>query len=145
MGLLLWFAADVFAARDAGEAALWPDERSVTVWTGKHWFTATVMRVAFGRWGIAICREVVPRRAEPLELVTRVRSEREAHRVAYELAAEALDERGAETVAIEARIPRPSRLSARPIRAPSGSNGAINEDKGRTYHVDCERDANSAG
>jgi hypothetical protein len=29
------------------------------------------MPVAFGRWGVAVCREVVPRRAQPLELVTR--------------------------------------------------------------------------
>ena len=60
MGLLLCFAADVFVARDACEAALWPDERSVTVWTAEDWFTATMMPVAFGRWGVAACREVVP-------------------------------------------------------------------------------------
>jgi hypothetical protein len=104
MVLLIWFAVDVMAAAGQGEAPLWPDEGSVTVWTGANWLTATVMPVAFGRWGIAVCREVVPRRAEPIELVTRARSEQEAHRVAHELAAEALQDEGVEGVAIGVRL-----------------------------------------
>jgi hypothetical protein len=103
MGLLLWFAADVFAARDACEAALWPDERSVTVWTGEDWFTATVMPVAFGRWGVAVCREVVPRRAEPLELVERARSEEDALGRARELVGEVLGHRSTEWIAVNER------------------------------------------
>ena len=114
MGLLLCFAADVFVARDACEAALWPDERSVTVWTAEDWFTATMMPVAFGRWGVAACREVVPWRAEPIELIGRARSERDALARAHELAAAALENRRAETIAIAARAgkalkPRPGR------------------------------------
>jgi hypothetical protein len=73
------------------------------VWTGEDWFTATVMPVAFGRWGIAVCREVVPRRAEPIELIERMRSERDAQRRARELVGEALGEGMTERVAVVAR------------------------------------------
>lgn len=40
----------------------------------EDWFTVTVIPV-FGRWGVAVCRDEAPRRAEPLEVVGRVRTE----------------------------------------------------------------------
>jgi hypothetical protein len=69
---------DLITAGDLEQPHLWPDERSVTVWTGTDWFTATVMPVAFGRWGVAVCRDHAPRRAEALELIGRLRTEPEA-------------------------------------------------------------------
>jgi hypothetical protein len=75
---LLRLVLDLIAARDVGQPHIWPDELSLTVWTGLDWFTVTVMPVAFGRWGVAVCRDDAPRRAEPLELVCRARSEPEA-------------------------------------------------------------------
>ena len=44
------------------------------------------MRVAFGRWGIAVCRDSVPRRADPFELIARERAEVAARERAGELA-----------------------------------------------------------
>jgi hypothetical protein len=75
---LLRLALDVLAAGDVGECSLWPDPCSLTVWTGTDWATVTVIPVAFGRWGVALCRDRAPRRAGPFELVHRTRSEAEA-------------------------------------------------------------------
>src|SRR5206468_2656449 len=78
---LLWLLRemlDLITAGDLKEPHLWPDSRSVTVWTGTDWFTVTVMPVAFGRWGVAACRDDAPRRAEALELVKRLRTEQDA-------------------------------------------------------------------
>ena len=72
---LVRIVVDVVFAGEGREPALWPDPDSVTVWTGMDWFTVTVMWVAFGRWGIAVCRDSVPRRADPFELIARERAE----------------------------------------------------------------------
>jgi hypothetical protein len=76
--LLMREIVDVLAAGRVEQPVLWPDPRSLTVWTGEDWFTVTVMPVAFGRWGIAVCRDEAPRRARCMELVDRVRSEHDA-------------------------------------------------------------------
>ena len=75
---LLRLVLDLIAAAEFEQSYVWPDPRSLTVWTGVDWFTVTVIPVAFGRWGVAVCRDDAPRRAEPLELVCRARSEPEA-------------------------------------------------------------------
>jgi hypothetical protein len=82
---------------------LWPEPQSMTVWIGEDWSTATVMAVASGRWGIAVCREVVPRGAVPLELLERARSEDDARARSYELVARTLGEGMSERVALVAR------------------------------------------
>ncbi len=89
MVLLVWFALDVIAAR-AERCSLWPDPGSLTVWTGEDWVTVTVMPVAFGRWGVAACRDAAPRRAGPLELIERERTERKARGCARLLAMQVL-------------------------------------------------------
>jgi hypothetical protein len=91
---LLWLLremVDLITAGDLKEPHLWPDSRSVTVWTGTDWFTVTVMPVAFGRWGVAVCRDDAPRRAETFELVGRLRGEREARGAALLLVREILN------------------------------------------------------
>jgi hypothetical protein len=69
---------DAIVAGEGEQPHLWPDARSLTVWTAIHWFTVTVMPVAFGRWGVAVCRDEGPRQEQPLELVARLRTEPEA-------------------------------------------------------------------
>jgi hypothetical protein len=90
LAALVRIVLDVVFAREDREPALWPDPDSVTVWTGMEWFTVTVMRVAFGRWGIAVCHDSVPRRADPFELIARERAEPLARERAGELARLAL-------------------------------------------------------
>jgi hypothetical protein len=89
---LLRLVLDLIATHDVVQPRMWPDPRSVTAWTGVDWLTITVMPVAFGRWGIAMCRDVVPRRAGALELVKRVRSEQDALSRARALAGQVLGE-----------------------------------------------------
>ena len=84
---------DLVTAGEVEQPHLWPDRRSLTVWTGVDWFTVTVMPVAFGRWGVAVCRDDVPRRAERLELVGRVRTEPEARGRALLLVQDILNRR----------------------------------------------------
>ena len=72
---LLRMVLDAIVAGEVEQPHVWPDPRSLTVWTGVDWFTATVMPVAFGRWGVAVCRDDAPRRAEALELIWRSRTE----------------------------------------------------------------------
>jgi hypothetical protein len=88
---LLRMMLDAIAAGDVEQPHVWPDERSVTVWTGRDWFTVTVIPVAFGRWGVAACRDAVPRRAEALELIGRLRTEPEARGRALLLVQDALN------------------------------------------------------
>ena len=75
---LLRMLLDAIVAGEVEQPHMWPEVRSLTVWTGTDWFTATVMPVAFGRWGVAVCRDDAPRRAAALELIVRVRTEPEA-------------------------------------------------------------------
>jgi hypothetical protein len=83
---------DVFAAGRRDAVTVWPDPDSVTVWTGEDWFTATVMPVAFGRWGVAACRAPAPRRAGPLDLVGRERTREQARASSHQLAKQVLAE-----------------------------------------------------
>jgi hypothetical protein len=94
---------DAIVAGEVEQPRVWPDERSVTVWTGVDWFTVSVMPVAFGRWGIAVCRDEVPRGAEALELVKRVRSEQVARSWSDALVGQVLGERFIERVAVVGR------------------------------------------
>lgn len=98
--LLVREAIDVIAAGRVDQPVVWPDPRSLTVWTGAGWFTVTVMPVAFGRWGIALCRDEAPRRATPVELVERARSEYDARSRAHELVGQALGRGMTERVAL---------------------------------------------
>ncbi len=90
------------AGGELDEVVVWPDPRSLTVWTGEDWFTVTVMPVAFGRWGVAVCHDEAPRRAEPVELVTRARGEDEAPDEARRLIGDALAGASPERVAVVA-------------------------------------------
>jgi hypothetical protein len=93
---------------------LWPNPRSLTVWTGEDWFAVTVMPVAFGRWGMAVCRDEVPRRAEPFELVGRARTEADARDRSNELAGRVLFVRQRERVVLRA-LRAESKTGERPI------------------------------
>lgn len=88
---LLRMMVDAIVAGELEQPPVWPDDRSLTVWTGIDWFTVTVMPIAFGRWGVAVCRDEVPRRAEPLEVVARPRTEPEARGQALLLAQDVLN------------------------------------------------------
>jgi hypothetical protein len=88
---LLRMMLDAIVVGEVEQPHVWPDERSVTVWTGIDWFTATVMPVAFGRWGVAVCRDDAPRRAETLELIGRLRTEPEARGRALSLVQDVLN------------------------------------------------------
>jgi hypothetical protein len=88
---LLRLMLDAIVAGGVKQPHLWPDARSLTVWTGIDWFTVTVMPVAFGRWGMAACRDEAPRQAEPLELVGRLRTEAKARGRALLLAQDVLN------------------------------------------------------
>jgi hypothetical protein len=74
LAALVWLAVDVIAPGEVDQPVVWPDQRSLTVWTGEDWFTVTVMPVTLGRWGIAVCRDEAPRRPEPIELIGRERT-----------------------------------------------------------------------
>jgi hypothetical protein len=97
--LLVRELVDVIAAGRVVQPVLWPDPRSLTVWAGEDWFTVTVMPVAFGRLGIAVCWDRAPRRATPMELVERARTECDARRRADELVGQALGQGMTERVA----------------------------------------------
>ena len=102
---LVWLAlevVDMVAAGKLEQTVLWPDPRSLTVWTGEDWFTATVMPVAFGRWGIAVCLDQAPRRPHAFELVERARTEPAARRRAHELIGQALGQGVRDRVAVAA-------------------------------------------
>ena len=90
---LLCLMLDLAAAGRVEQPIMWPDRRSLTVWTGVDWFTVTVMPVAFGRWGVAVCLDEAPRRAAPLEMIWRARSEEEARRRALLLVQDILNGR----------------------------------------------------
>ena len=96
--LVFWLVTDVLAAGEQDEPGVWPDPMSVSVWTGNDWFTVTVMEVAFGRWGVAVCRQPSPCRASPIELVDRVGTEQEARDRARRLVGRALNEDRGDTV-----------------------------------------------
>jgi hypothetical protein len=49
------------------------------------------MLVAFGRWGVAVCRDAAPRQAAALELIGRLRTEPEARGRALFLVLDALN------------------------------------------------------
>lgn len=100
---LLRMTLDAIVAGELEQAGVWPDDRSLTVWTGIDWFTVTVMPVAFGRWGVAACRDAAPRRAGPMELVGRESTEHNARARATELARHAMSFRQRETVLLVAR------------------------------------------
>jgi hypothetical protein len=102
-GMLALEVSDLVAAGRVEQPVVWPDRRCLTVWTGQDWFTVTVMPVAFGRWGIAVCRDVAPRRPWLRELVERAQTEQEARDCAAGLAGRVLSERLTEAVAFVAQ------------------------------------------